>query len=164
MYDSSRSNNIVEGSIVVDRIDAVIDRYGAKRSALIQVLLDVQKEEKWLPGPALRRIGERLDVPLPQVYQVATFYKAFSLTPRGRHLVTVCMGTACHVRGSPTLLDRVSRRLGVRAGKTTEDDRFTLLTVNCMGCCALGPVMAIDEAYYSNPSASDLKKILARYE
>jgi len=74
------------------------------------------------------------------------------------------MGTACHVRGSPRLLDRVSQRLGIRAGKTTEDNRFTLLTVNCMGCCALGPVMEIDKIYYSNPSASDLKRILARYE
>jgi NADH-quinone oxidoreductase subunit E len=156
--------SLAQGKEIVDRIDAVIDRYGSKRSALIQVLLDVQKEERWLPGDVLRRISGRLEVPLPQVYQVATFYKAFSLAPRGRHLVTVCMGTACHVRRSPMLLDRVSQRLGIRAGKTTEDNRFTLLTVNCMGCCALGPVMEIDETYYSNPSASDLKRILARYE
>ena len=148
----------------MDGIDRIIDGYGSKRTALIQVLLDVQKEEKWLSGEALRRIGARLDVPLPQVYQVATFYKAFSLTPRGRHLVTVCMGTACHVRGSPRLLDRVSQQLGIRPGRTTDDDRFTLLTVNCMGCCALGPVLAIDDAYYSNPSPSGLKGILRRYE
>ena len=149
---------------LLDKIDHIIDRHGGKRSALIQVLLDVQKEKKWLPAECILHISSRLNVPLPQVYQVATFYKAFSLTPRGRHLITVCMGTACHVRGSPRLLDRVSQKLGVAAGKTTQDDRFTLLTVNCMGCCALGPVLAIDETYYSSPSASDFKKILSQYE
>ncbi len=147
-----------------DVIDPIIDRYGGRRDALIQVLLDVQKEKRWLPGEVLRHIGARLEVPLPRVYQVATFYKAFSLRPRGRHLITVCMGTACHVRGSPVLLDRVSQKLGIRAGATTSDDRFTLLTVNCMGCCALGPVLAIDETYYSNPSAAGFNKILGLYE
>ena len=149
---------------LVDRIDLIVDQYDGKRSALIQVLLDVQKDRKWLSEETLRHISARLEVPLPQVYQVATFYKAFSLTRRGRHLITVCMGTACHVRGSPMLLDRVSQKLGIRAGRTTGDDRFTLLTVNCMGCCALGPVLAIDEANYSNPSASDFNKILGQYE
>ncbi len=150
--------------ILLDRINHIIDHYDGKRSALIQVLLDIQKEKKWLPGETLRHVSARLEVPLPQVYQVATFYKAFSLTPRGRHLITVCMGTACHVRGSPMLLERISQKLGIRAGMTTDDDRFTLLTVNCMGCCALGPVLAIDETYYSNPSASDFRKILGQYE
>ncbi len=148
----------------MDGIDQIIDRYGGERGSLIQVLLDVQKEEKWLRGEVLQHVSARLDVPLPRVYQVATFYKAFSLTPRGRHLLTVCMGTACHVRGSPVLLDRVSQALGIRAGATMDDRRFTLLTVNCMGCCALGPVLAIDGTYYSNPSTSELKKILRRYE
>ena len=147
-----------------DKIDQVIDRYDGKRSALIQVLLDVQKEEKWLPAEYLQHISRRLDVPLPRVYQVATFYKAFSLTRRGRHLVTVCMGTACHVRRSPMLLDRVRHRLGVAAGGTTDDGRFTLLTVNCMGCCALGPVLAVDETYYSKPSAADLTRIMGQYD
>jgi NADH-quinone oxidoreductase subunit E len=150
--------------ILVEKIDPIIDHYDGKRSALIQVLLDVQKDRRWLSEEALRHIGARLEVPLSQVYQVATFYKAFSLTRRGRHLITVCMGTACHVRGSPMLLDRVSQKLGIRAGKTTGDDRFSLITVNCMGCCALGPVLAIDEAYYSNPSASGFNKILDQYE
>jgi NADH-quinone oxidoreductase subunit E len=145
-------------------VDEIISRHGGKQNALIQILLDVQKEERWLSEECLRHIGERLDVPLPRVYQIATFYKAFSLTQRGRHLVTVCLGTACHVRGAPTLLDRISKELGVRPGKTTDDSRFSLLTVNCMGCCALGPVMAIDGTYYSNPANSDFGKILGAYD
>lgn len=148
----------------IPAVDAVVDRYKGDRSALIQILLDIQKENRWLPEEYLRYLSRRLAVPLPHVYQIATFYKAFSLTRRGRHLVTVCMGTACHVRGAPTLLDRISRKLGVGAGQTTRDDRFSLLTVNCMGCCALGPVLAIDETYYSNPSNADFDKILRRYE
>jgi NADH-quinone oxidoreductase subunit E len=109
-------------------------------------------------------VSDRLGVSLPHVYQIATFYKAFSLTERGRHLVTVCLGTACHVRGAPTLLDRISRKLGIKAGGTTGDGRFTLLSVNCMGCCALGPVIAIDESYFSNPSNSDFDRILGQYK
>jgi NADH-quinone oxidoreductase subunit E len=144
-------------------IDEIIDHYGGKRGALIQILLDVQKENKWLPEEYLQHIGDRLNAPLSQVYQVATFYKAFSLTKRGRHLVTVCMGTACHVRGAPSLLDRISQKLGIKAGATSGDDRFSLLTVNCMGCCALGPVMAIDETFYSNPANADFDKILNSY-
>jgi NADH-quinone oxidoreductase subunit E len=147
----------------ISAIDAIIDRYDGQSSALIQILLDIQKENRWLPEDYLKYIADRLSVPLPRVYQVATFYKAFSLTSRGRHLVTVCLGTACHVRGAPTLLDRISDKLGIRPTMTTVDGRFTLLTVNCMGCCALGPVMAIDDTYYSNPSDDEFNKILGRY-
>jgi NADH-quinone oxidoreductase subunit E len=154
--------------LLLDRIDRIIERSGSdgsgSRGALIQVLLDIQKEKKWLPEECLLHVSRRLNVPLPRVYQVATFYKAFSLTRRGRHLITVCMGTACHVRRSSMLLDRVCHKLGVAPGKTTPDDRFTLLTVNCMGCCALGPVLAIDETYYSNPTAAAFDKILGSYE
>jgi len=145
-------------------IDEIIDGYGCKRSALIQILLDVQKKQRWLSKENLEHISVRLGATLPHVYQIATFYKAFSLTKRGRHLVTVCMGTACHVRGAPTLLDRISRKLCIQPGSTTRDDRFTLLTVNCMGCCALGPVLAIDETYHSNPSDADFDTILDLYK
>jgi NADH-quinone oxidoreductase subunit E len=144
-------------------IDAIIEKYHGHKSSLIQILLDVQKENRWLPQEYLQYIAQRLSVPLPRVYQIATFYKAFSLKARGRHLVTVCMGTACHVRGAPTLLDRISEKMNVRPSMTSTDGRFTLLTVNCMGCCALGPVMAIDETYYSNPSDPDIEDILGRY-
>jgi NADH-quinone oxidoreductase subunit E len=161
MNKNSTLSKINDRALV--RIDAIIDSYGGKRSALIQILLDVQKENKWLPEKYLQHIADQLKAPLSQVYQVATFYKAFSLKKRGRHVVTVCMGTACHVRGAPSLLDRISQKLGVKAGATTGDDRFSLLTVNCMGCCALGPVMAIDETYYSNPANTDFDKIFNAY-
>ena len=149
---------------MLEKIDEIIDFHGPNRSSLIQVLLDVQKHNRWLPKEYIAHISNRLKVPLPQVYQVATFYKAFSLTRRGRHLITVCMGTACHVRGAPVLLDRISQKLGISAGKTTDDSHFTLLTVNCMGCCALGPVLAIDDTYYSNPSSKEFDKIIRRYD
>jgi NADH-quinone oxidoreductase subunit E len=149
--------------VVGVQIDRIIDRYKGRRGALIQILLDVQKENRWLPEEYLRHISDRLNVPLPQVYQVVTFYKAFSLKKRGRHLVIVCMGTACHVRGAPSLFDRISQKLGIKEGATTVDGRFTLLTVNCMGCCALGPVMAVDETYFSNPAKSDFDNILDSY-
>ena len=148
----------------LSEIDSIIDNYGGQKSALIQILLDLQKTNRWLPREHLRIISDRLDVPLTQVYQIATFYKAFSLKKRGRHAVTVCMGTACHVRGAPTLLDRISRKLGIAPGSTTVDDRFSLFTVNCMGCCALGPVMAVNDDYFSNPKNDDFDTILNRYE
>ncbi len=141
--------------------ESIIDKYGADKSALIQILLEIQRVNRWLPASALLVVSERLGVPLSQVYRVATFYKAFSLTPRGRHLVTVCMGTACHVRGSPRLLDRVVDALKIKPGESSQDMRFTLETVNCLGCCALGPVMVIDGEYHSNPSAKELEELLA---
>jgi len=154
----------IESQPIQLNLDAIIDSYGASPAALIQILLDVQKENKWLEEQDLVHLGKRLNVPLPRIYQIATFYKAFSLTKRGRHLVTVCMGTACHVRGSATLLDRISEKLGIGPTMTTADGRFTLLSVNCMGCCALGPVMAIDDTYFSNPSNADFDDILNRYQ
>ena len=146
------------------RVDEIIAEYGADGSVLIQVLLDVQKEYHWLSRTCLAHVSERLKVPLPKVYQVATFYKAFSLTPRGRHTISVCLGTACHVRNAPLLLGRISQKLALQPGKTTPDGRFTLLTVNCMGCCALGPVLSIDDTYYSNPAYTKFDQILEKYE
>jgi len=139
----------------------IIDKYGADKSALIQILLEIQRENRWLPASALLTVSEKLGIPLSQVYRVATFYKAFSLTPQGRHLVTVCMGTACHVRGSPRLLDRVTDALKISPGESSQDMKFTLETVNCLGCCALGPVMVIDGEYHSNPPAKDIEELLA---
>jgi NADH-quinone oxidoreductase subunit E len=148
----------------LERVDDVIEGYGGGSSVLIQVLLDVQKEQHWLSPKCLSHVSQRLKVPLPRVYQVATFYKAFSLVPRGRHTISVCLGTACHVRKAPMLLGRICQKLELQPGRTTPDNRFTLLTVNCMGCCALGPVISVDDAYYSNPSYKDLAGILAKYE
>ena len=143
------------------QIDQAVDRYGGDKSALIQILLDIQRENRWLPKDALMWVSQKLDVPLTQIYYVATFYKAFSLVPRGRHLVLVCLGTACHVRGAPRLLDKVTEALNIRPGQTSRDLRFSLDTVNCLGCCALGPVMVVDSVYYSKPSTKEIEQITA---
>ena len=142
-------------------IDAIIDRHGADASNLIQILLEIQQQEHWLSEDDLAQVSRRLDVPLSRVYHVATFYKAFSLVPRGRHSVSVCLGTACQVRGASRLLDRVVEAFKIRPGQTSPDMRFSLSTVNCLGCCALGPVMMVDGQYYSKPSREELEQLAA---
>jgi NADH-quinone oxidoreductase subunit E len=136
-----------------------IRHYHGDKDMLIQILLDLQTTLGWLSQEALTEVSEQLEVPITQVYQIASYYKAFSLMPRGRHIVKVCMGTACQVRGSPQLLDVISATLNMKPHETSEDMRFTLETVNCLGCCAMGPVIAIDGVYHSKPSVSDLRKI-----
>ena len=145
-------------------VDKAIDKYQGSKSALIQILLDIQAQNHWLPKPALMWVSERLGVPWSQIYHIATFYKAFSLTPRGRHIVQVCLGTACQVRGAPRLLDRVMDVLKIKPGETDHEQGFTLTTVNCLGCCALGPVVVVDGNYYSRPSLEEIKQIAASYE
>ena len=141
-------------------IDEIVDKYEGDNSALIQVLLEAQRENRWLPKDTLKRVSQRLEVPLTQIYHIATFYKAFSLMPRGRHLVSVCLGTACQVRGAPRLLDKVMEALKIEPGKTSADMQFSLDTVNCLGCCALGPVMVVDGEYYGRPSAKEVEQII----
>ena len=140
-------------------VDKVVDKYGKDKDMLIQILLDLQKGFGWLPSEALNEVGARLRVPTSRVYQVASFYKAFSFSPKGRHAVTVCVGTACQVRGAPRLLDRIGDQLDLKEGETSSDMRFSLDTVNCLGCCALGPVMVIDGVYHSNPPTEQLERI-----
>lgn len=141
--------------------EKIISKYNNDKSALIQILLEIQKEYRWLPHSSLMLVAEKLGVPISQVYRIATFYKAFSLVPQGRHLFTVCMGTACHVRGSPRLLERVEDVLKIKPGETSTDHKFTLETVNCLGCCALGPVLVVDGNYYSSPSAKEIEELVA---
>jgi NADH:ubiquinone oxidoreductase subunit E/NAD-dependent dihydropyrimidine dehydrogenase PreA subunit len=132
-----------------ERIDAIIASYGAEEENLIQILQDVNLAYKYLPENILRYVSMKTMVPLSRIYHVATFYSAFSLQPRGAHTVKVCMGTACHTRGAAQILEELERQLGISAGNTTEDLMFTLETVNCLGCCALAPVVVIDEDYHS---------------
>ena len=127
-----------------DRIDQIIDKHHGEPSYLIQVLLDIQSEHHWLPREALERVAERLQVPLTRIQHIATFYKAFSLVPKGRHEIHICVGTACHVRGAPRVLDAAQELTGIKPGETDLDLKFSLQTVNCLGCCALGPVLEID--------------------
>lgn len=145
-------------------VDEIISKHDYKKSSLIQILLDTQTALRWLPRHALKWISERLNVPLGDIYSIATFYEAFSLTPQGAHSVQVCMGTACHVRGAPELLRKTSALLGIEEGQTDDKQMFTLKTVHCLGCCALSPVVQIDEAYLSNPSLKQLKKVIESLE
>jgi len=148
----------------LSNVDKIIDKHQGNKSALIQILLDIQAHDHWLPKPALMWVTERLGIPWSQIYHIASFYKAFSLIPQGRHRVQVCLGTACQVRGAPRLLDRVMDVLKIKPGETDWEQRFTLSTVNCLGCCALGPVMVVDGKYYSKPSAREIEQIAAACE
>ncbi len=144
-----------------ERIDQIIDKYENEKGILIQLLLDIQKELNWIPREAIKRINERLKIPFSQVFRVASFYTALSLKPVGRHLVRVCVGTACYVRGAPRILDSVTNKLGIKSGETTRDGKFSLKTVNCLGCCALGPVIEIDGKYFGKLNSAKLGKILS---
>jgi NADH-quinone oxidoreductase subunit E len=148
----------------INRIDQIIDKHGCKASSLIQILLNIQSENHWLPKEVLERVSERLDVPMNQIQHITTFYKSFSMVPRGRHDVHVCMGTACHVRGAQRVLDSVEEHTGIKAGETDVDLKFSLETVNCIGCCALGPVMVVDGEYHGNLAPSQVEDVLKKFE
>ena len=147
-----------------DGIDRIIDKHQGKASALIQVLLEIQAESHWLPKEALERVSEKLQVPLNRIQHIATFYKAFSLVPKGRHEIHICMGTACHVRGASRVLDMVKHLTGIEPGETDLDLKFSLETVNCLGCCALGPVMEIDGKTHGKLSRAEAEDVLKNYD
>ena len=148
----------------IERIDQIIGKHGGGPSSLIQVLLEIQRDHRWLPREALWRVSERLGVPFSRVRHIATFYKAFSLVPKGRHEVHVCMGTACHVRGAGRVLDKVQELLGLKPGETDLECKFSLETVNCLGCCALGPVMEVDGKTHGKLSPARTAKVMKSYE
>jgi NADH:ubiquinone oxidoreductase subunit E len=146
------------------KVDSLIDSYAEKKEQLIALLQDIQAEFNYLPRDVLVKVSQRLDIPLSQIFGVATFFRAFSLKPRGRHLVTVCLGTACHIRGGQRLVDKMERDYDLKPGGTTEDLRFTLETVNCLGCCALGPVAVVDGKYESQMKPDKLDRVLRNYK
>ena len=150
--------------MVNERIDQIIDKHQGEASSLIQVLLEIQSENHWLPKEALERVSERLQVPLTRIQHIATFYKAFSLIPKGRHEIHICMGTACHVRGATRVLDTVQDLTGIKPGETDLDLKFSLQTVNCLGCCALGPVMDVDGKTHCKLAPSKIAEGLKNYE
>lgn len=146
----------------IKKIDEILRGREKSSSELIEVLQDIQENYNYLPEEGLRNVSERLEVPLIEVFRVANFYKAFTLKPRGRHLLTVCMGTACHVRGAPKFLDEVLGQLDVKPGETTEDDEFTVETVNCLGACALGPIVVLDGKYYDHMTTGKLRALIQK--
>lgn len=147
-----------------ERVDQIIDKHGCEPSSLIQVLLEIQSEHHWLPKEALERVAVKLDVPMTRIQHIATFYKAFSLVPKGRHEIHICVGTACHVRGATRVLDSVQEITGIRPGETDLDLKFSLQTVNCLGCCALGPVMEVDGKTHGKMAPSKAAEVLKSYE
>ena len=147
-----------------EKIERIIDSHGCDASALIQILLDIQNECHWLPPEALALVSEKLQVPVSRIQHTTTFYKAFSLVPKGRHEINVCMGTACHVRGAPRVLEVIENLTGIQPGETDADLKFSLDTVNCLGCCALGPVMEIDEQHLGKLAPSMAAGLLKNYE
>lgn len=144
-------------------IDAIIERYEGKESSMLAMLQDIQAKEKYLSREALEHLGERLRIPLNKIYRVATFFRAFSLMPRGRHEIVICLGTACHVRGGQRIVDQFTMELGIRSGETTPDRNFTLETVNCLGVCAAGPVVAIDGQYFGKMSPIKVDETLKKF-
>jgi NADH-quinone oxidoreductase subunit E len=153
----------VTSQISLEKVDEIVDRYDAEKESLIQILQDITSEYNYLPEFCLRQCSQRLNVPLSEVFEVATFYKAFSLEPRGKHLIHVCLGTACHVRGVPQILNRIERILNIKAGQTSEDLMFTLETVNCVGACALGPVVVINGQYHGQMTQTKVQELLEQY-
>lgn len=147
-----------------DKIEKIIKKYEGESGSLIQALIEIQNEIRWLPKEALEKVSEKLDVPLSRIQHIVTFYKAFSLVPKGRHEIHVCTGTACHVRGAPRLLDSVQDLTGIKPGETDTDLKFTLETVSCVGCCALGPVMVVNGEYYGKMAPAKSEEVLKNYE
>ena len=145
------------------KVKSFVTKYSSEKEALISILQDIQEEYNYLPQEALRIVSATLGIPLIDIIGVATFYRSFSLEPRGKHLVTVCMGTACHVRGGPKILEEFERKLDIEAGETTEDRQFSLETVACLGCCAIGPVVVVDGDYHAQTSIRKVGSILKKY-
>ena len=153
----------VRDNQIQQTVEQILGKYQRDRGLLVSILQDIQAEYYYLPEEAIQEVSRGLEVPLSQVYSMATFFKAFSLKPRGRHLINVCLGTACHVRGAVRILEKIERELEIKAGKTTEDLKYTLETVNCVGACALGPMVIIDGEYHGEMTTDKVNSILKNY-
>ena len=146
-----------------DRLSEILKKYGKDKSQLVSMLQDIQSEYNYLPRQALEKLSKKMDIPQSQIYSMATFFRAFSLNKRGKHIVNVCLGTACHVRGAELILESLERQLGISRGQTTQDLNFTLESVNCMGCCATGPVVKIGEEYFGHMTNDKVEPMLKKY-
>jgi NADH-quinone oxidoreductase subunit E len=147
-----------------ETVSQVLQKHRHDKSLLVDILQDTQTEIGYLPREALEEVGKGLEIPQSRVYSVATFFKAFSLKPRGRHLINVCMGTACHVRGSDKVLEKIEELLNIKTGETTKDLKYTLETVNCVGACALGPMVIVGEDYHGEMTPEGIVSVLKQYD
>lgn len=144
----------------LSKLPEIFDRYPRDPQSLIAVLQDIQKEYNFLPCDALQQAAEAFDVPLSKVFSVSTFYNAFSLNPKGERIIRVCMGTTCHIRGAKLILEQLETKLNIKAGETTEDLKFTIEVVNCVGACAMAPVVIVNDEYHGSVKVSGTKKLL----
>jgi NADH-quinone oxidoreductase subunit E len=147
-----------------EAIDRILEKYEYRHSDIIEIMQDIQRIENYLPMDGLLYISEKLELALTRIFDIATFYKAFSLKPRGKHVIKVCCGTACHLNGATQSLEQIDRKLDIKDGETTEDRRFSLETVNCLGACALAPVVVVGEDYHDSADAGKIDKILSSYQ
>jgi NADH-quinone oxidoreductase subunit E len=148
----------------IGKVDQIIGKHNSEASNLLQILLDIQSENSWLPREVLAHVGDKLEVPMTRIQHITTFYKAFSLVPKGRHKVHICVGTACHVRGATRILDTVDEATGFKPGETDLDMKFSVETVNCLGCCALGPVIEVNGKVHGKMSPVKTTEALETYE
>jgi len=148
----------------VEHIEHIIEKNGRDKSRILGIFQDIQKLYRYLPKEAIEYVSKRLNIPLSKAYEVATFYKSLSLKPRGKHTVHVCLGTACHLRGGQDIIESFSRELNVKIGETTKDGRFTLESVNCLGACALAPLVRVDEQDFGKSNANSVKTIIERFD
>jgi NADH:ubiquinone oxidoreductase subunit E len=144
-------------------LDKVLTDTRTQQKDLIHILHKIQSEFGYIPPDAVGAVSEHLRISESEIYGVLTFYNAFSLTPKGEFTMTVCLGTACHVRGGPQIVEEMERKLGIKVGETTPDEKFTLETVNCLGCCAIGPVVVVNQKYYSHITLKKIDSILKEY-
>lgn len=144
------------------KVKDIIQKYGSDKGFLVPILQDVQKEFNYLPKDALNMVSSYLDIAVSRIFEVATFYKAFSLTPRGRHQLSLCMGTACYVRGAPLIESNIERVLGLKPGETSPDLEFSFDIVNCLGSCASGPILVVDDENQGQMTVSKTNKILKK--
>ncbi len=146
-------------------LDTMIDKEFAKdKENLIMILQAIQRRYNYIPKPALTYLSAKIGVPYSKIYEVATFYSTFSLEPRGRNIISICLGTACHVRGAERIRERLHDSLKIADGQTTDDGRFTLESVRCIGCCSLGPVMKVNEDMHGRIATDEVEKVLGHYE
>ncbi len=150
-------------AIDLKKTELILQKFNNKKDSLISILLEIQDEYGYLPRDSLMRVAEKLEISLIDLCGVASFYKVFRFTPKGKHLITVCLGTACHVRGGPRIVEKVEDFLRIKTGETTTDGKFTFETVRCLGACALGPIMVVDGNYHGNMTQKKVDGVLKNY-
>ena len=167
MNEVSPSKATEEKEVEIDylELDKIIEEeFSSDKENLIMILQAIQRRYNFLPQATLKYLAEKIDVPYSQIYGVGTFYATFSLEPKGRNIISICLGTACHVRGGERVRERIEDTLNLNGKKTTDDMRFTLEGVRCIGCCSLGPVIKVNEDVHGRIGADEVKKVLEKYE